>query len=121
MIRAWIAHNTLHVSLLLGMWQDAPQLEIDEREAWGELLADLIQHVANGLQQSHCFAADETIAIIRLSLLSHLEDEDQDPQAPIWRMTTQRTNGIAVPVRHRMLQYPSCSLAAQERSGGLIR
>jgi hypothetical protein len=41
MIRVWLAHNALHVSMLLGMWQDAEESEIDERDAWGELLCDL--------------------------------------------------------------------------------
>lgn len=78
MIRAWIAHNTLYVSLLLGMWKDAPELDVDEREAWGELLADIVQHIANGLKQSHGFAPDETIATIRSSFLSHLDDGNQE-------------------------------------------
>jgi len=49
MIRVWLAHNDLHVSLNLGMWQGADS-EVDEREAWGFLLANLTRHIANGMR-----------------------------------------------------------------------
>ena len=57
MIRVWIANKDIHVSMLLGMWETAANFDIDEREAWGELLADLIRHIANGLKQSHDYNA----------------------------------------------------------------
>ncbi len=65
MLRAWIAHGELHVSLLLGMWADAEDSQIDECEAWGQLLADLARHVANGMAQSHGWAVEDTFARIR--------------------------------------------------------
>lgn len=78
MIRVWIAHNELHVSLLLGMWQDAPKLRVDERQAWGELLADVVRHIANGLKQSHDWDVGETREQIRSSFLLHLDSDDGD-------------------------------------------
>lgn len=33
MIRVWLAHNQLHVSMLLGMWEDARESKVDERDA----------------------------------------------------------------------------------------
>jgi predicted secreted Zn-dependent protease len=75
MIRVWLAHNALHVSMLLGMWEDAADCEIDERKAWGHLLADLTRHIANGLQQSHGWAEKSTIAWIRQEFLENLADD----------------------------------------------
>jgi hypothetical protein len=53
MIRVWLAHNDLHVSMLLGMWSDAEDSEVDERDAWGQLLADLTRHIANGMMKEY--------------------------------------------------------------------
>lgn len=78
MIRIWLAHNELHVSLLLGMWADAEDAEVDERDAWGELLSDVIRHIANGLEQSHGWDRRETIARIREELDACLEGEEAD-------------------------------------------
>ena len=76
MIRVWIAHEELHVSLLLGMWQDAPNGSVDERQAWGELLADVVRHISNGLKQSHGWDVSDTRQQIRSSFLVHLDSED---------------------------------------------
>ena len=73
MMRIWLAHDELHVSLLLGMWEDAEDCDVDERNAWGELLADTIRHIANGMEQSHRWDKKETIAQITRSLLKHTD------------------------------------------------
>lgn len=78
MIRIWLAHNELHVSLLLGMWADAEDAEVDERDAWGELLSDVIRHIANGLEQSHGWDAGQTVARIREELDACLDDAAPD-------------------------------------------
>ena len=59
MIRVWLAHNALCVSMRLGMWEDAEECPVDERHAWGHLLADLTRHIANGLRQSHGWSEQE--------------------------------------------------------------
>ncbi|PML75725.1 DUF5076 domain-containing protein [Enterovibrio norvegicus] len=71
MIRIWLAHDSLNVSLHLGMWEDAEDCDIDERDAWGELLADTVQHIANGMHQSHGWDKEQTIARITRSLIKH--------------------------------------------------
>jgi hypothetical protein len=53
MVRFWLANNRPHLSLLLGMYEDAEDCEIEELWAWGNILSDIAQHVANGLEQSH--------------------------------------------------------------------
>ena len=75
MIRVWLAHQNLHVSLLLGMWEDAEDSNVDEKAAWGELLSDVIKHVANGLSDSHGWDRIETATRIRDSLLENLRSE----------------------------------------------
>lgn len=73
MIRIWLAHSDINISLLLGMWEDAESRDVDERAAWGELLSDTIKHIANGLNQSHGWDTSETVTAIRDSLLENLE------------------------------------------------
>ncbi len=76
MARIWIAHEGLHVSLLLGMWEDARDTEVDERHAWGELLADTVHHIANGLAQSHDWDKEQTAAQITRAFLQCIELPD---------------------------------------------
>lgn len=61
MVRFWLAHGAPHLSLFLGMYQDAEDSDVDELWAWGNILSDIAQHVANGLSQSHDFEFDETV------------------------------------------------------------
>ncbi len=76
MVRAWIANKALHVSMLLGMWADALECDVDERDAWGELLADLTRHVANGLVQSHGWDQAATIRRIARAYQDHIGRTD---------------------------------------------
>jgi predicted secreted Zn-dependent protease len=75
MARVWIANKELHVALLLGMWADALQCKIDERDAWGELLADLTRHIAHGLEQSHGWDKVECMRRIAEAYENALEDD----------------------------------------------
>lgn len=71
-LRVWVGNKDIQVSMLLGMWEQASDFDIDEREAWGELLADLIRHIANGLTQSHDYQRDASERRIANALLTHL-------------------------------------------------
>jgi hypothetical protein len=75
MIRVWLAHNDLHVSMLLGMWQDAEDCDIDERDAWGQLLADLTKHIANGMMKQYGWDYDATRDRIRIAFLKGFDDK----------------------------------------------
>jgi len=77
MIRVWLAHNDVHVSLLLGMWADAEDCDVDEREAWGNLLADVARHIANGMSQSHSWSQRDTLAKIKQAFLENLEHQEK--------------------------------------------
>jgi hypothetical protein len=84
MIRVWLAHKDVHLSLLLGMWQDAEDAGVDERDAWGQLLADVAAHIAGGLNQSQGFAEADTLRCMRESFIVGLDASDK-----------QRTGGYA--------------------------
>ncbi len=77
MVRVWLAHNQLHVSMLLGMWQDAEECEVDERDAWGELLADLTKHIANGMMKEYGWDYDSTRDRIRAAFLKNFDDKSR--------------------------------------------
>lgn len=77
MIRVWLAHEDVHVSLLLGMWEDADDCDIDEGEAWGNLLADVARHVANGMEQSHAWERLDTLRRIKQAFLENLELQER--------------------------------------------
>lgn len=66
MARVWLGIGTCNVSLLLGMYEDAEDCEVDELWAWGNILSDIAQHIANGLKQSHGWDETETMAKLRV-------------------------------------------------------
>ena len=78
MVRVWIAREGLHVSMRLGMWQDAEQSGIDERDAWGELLADLTRHIANGMMKEYGWDYDSTRDKIRAAFLRNFDDKSRN-------------------------------------------
>jgi hypothetical protein len=50
MARIWIAQGKLHCVLNVGHWQEASG--IDERHAWGIVLADIARHASFALEDS---------------------------------------------------------------------
>ena len=50
MARIWIAQGKLNCVLNVGHWQQSSG--IDEREAWGIVLADIARHASNALEDS---------------------------------------------------------------------
>lgn len=77
MIRVWLAHDDVHLTLLLGMWADAEDSDVEEGEAWGNLLADVALHVAHGMAQSHAWDRRETLARIRRAFLENLDYQER--------------------------------------------
>ena len=70
MISAWVAENGLHCSLNIGMWET--NLTTPEESAWGILLADVAQHVANALEQDLGKDRRETLHAIRIAFQEEL-------------------------------------------------
>ena len=61
LIRFWLAGGQPHLSLLLGMYEDAEDCDVDEFWAWGNILADIAQHVAHGMQKSHGYDNEDSL------------------------------------------------------------
>lgn len=70
MIRIWLAHNSLQITVRLGMWSDDHR---DEKEAWGYLFADVIRHISQGLAVRSNWEPDETMRCILESLSQHIQ------------------------------------------------
>jgi hypothetical protein len=70
MLSAWIAEQGLHCTLNIGMWHEAGR---NEPKAWGVLLADLVHHIGNAIQEERGLPAAETEEAIVASFLSELE------------------------------------------------
>lgn len=70
MLSAWIAEQGMHCTLNIGMWHEAGR---NEPKAWGILLADVVRHIANAIQEERGLPPDATAEAIVASLLSELE------------------------------------------------
>ena len=70
MLSAWIAEQGMHCTLNIGMWHEAGR---NEPAAWGVLLADVVRHLGNAIQEERGSSADATAEAIVAALLSELE------------------------------------------------
>jgi len=48
-----ISHGVAEGKFTRVPWADAHESDIDEKQAWGKLLADLIRQIASGMNKSH--------------------------------------------------------------------
>lgn len=69
MIRVWLARGKLHCVLNVGFWEAQG---LDERRAWGILLADMLHHVANAHEAEYGRDPRETLALIGEALAAEL-------------------------------------------------
>lgn len=71
MLRAWIAENGLHCTLNIGMWEANGK---PEAAAWGILLADVVRHLANAVQEDHGVDAAVTLEKLLHALHAELDE-----------------------------------------------
>jgi hypothetical protein len=71
MLSAWIAEKGLHCSLKVGMWQKQGH---DEASAWGILLADVVRHISNAIQEESGAPAEKTAEAVVRALLKEFEE-----------------------------------------------
>ena len=71
MIRVWLANKRQHVVLNIGFWEERG---LDERSAWGILIADMIRHIANAHEAEYGHDPGESVQIIRQALRAELEN-----------------------------------------------
>jgi hypothetical protein len=72
MLRLWIAKGKLHSSLNIGHWESHQGVEEDV--AWGKVLADAIQHIANALHERHGIEPQETVRRVFKTLEAELSE-----------------------------------------------
>jgi hypothetical protein len=72
MLRVWIAGGRLHCVLNIGHWEQFQGVEEDV--AWGKVLADAIQHIANALQAQHGIEPEETVRRVFKALEAELTE-----------------------------------------------
>lgn len=70
MIRVWLAKERVHVALNIGFWEARG---VDERAAWGVLLADMIHHIANAHESKYGHDQIATIAKLRRALEAEMD------------------------------------------------
>ena len=75
MVRSWIADGDLFVVLNIGFWYE-PERGIDEREAWGMLMADMVRHIANAHEEEYGHDRRETLRVIRESFEREIAKEE---------------------------------------------
>ncbi len=66
LIRVWIANESQHFSLRVGLW--------DDPAAWGLLLADLARNIAKSYEQDAGRDAKATLSRIRAAFTAELDD-----------------------------------------------
>jgi len=71
LLRVWVASKGQHVSLRVGAWQDPA--------AWGIMLCDLIQHIANAYQQDQGLDKKATLRRIMEGMNAELSSATDRP------------------------------------------
>jgi hypothetical protein len=82
MIRVWIAEKGLHAALNIGIWEEH---ELDEPNAWGIMLADVVRHIANAHQEEYGRDPREVITTIRTALERELAKPTTDVEGSFVR------------------------------------
>lgn len=67
----WIAKQGLHCTLNVGLYADHDQ--VDEREAWGIIIADMIGHLSHALQDMYGYEASQSKVAILNSILKEVD------------------------------------------------
>jgi hypothetical protein len=70
-LRVWIANNNQHVSLRADVWEDPA--------AWGLMLADLAQHIANTYEPVTALDREQILNRIKAGFDSELDNPTDTP------------------------------------------
>lgn len=71
MIRVWLANEKQHCVLNIGFWEERG---LDERAAWGIVLADMIHHLADAHESEYGHNPQETVRLIRRSFEAEMDN-----------------------------------------------
>ncbi len=75
MIRVWLANHQQHIVLNIGFWEERG---IDERAAWGIVLADMMHHIAYAHQAEYGHGPEESIVRMRAAFEAEMESATSD-------------------------------------------
>lgn len=74
--RIWVAEHGLHCGLRIGLYDETP---IDEPQAWGMMLADLLRHLGRGLSN---YYQRDPVEVVE-AMLGAMRDELAAPTTPV--------------------------------------
>jgi Domain of unknown function (DUF5076) len=77
MIRVWLANQQQHIVLNIGFWEERG---IDERAAWGVVLADMVHHIADAHEAEYGHDPQESIAKIRAAFEAEMDSATSERQ-----------------------------------------
>ncbi len=75
MMRFWIGKNNFYVALQIGMYDNS---EVNELDAWGQILSDATRHVAKALALHTNKSQAETVDALFERLLANMEPSESD-------------------------------------------
>lgn len=70
MLRVWIAEGGIHCVLNAGHWHNGT--DIDERHAWGIMLADIANHISNAMEDVAGFDNRESLRMVAESFSTEI-------------------------------------------------
>jgi len=76
-LRAWAAHQGLHISLNVDAWNDPA--------TWGIFLADILRHIALAYEQAYAVSREDIAKTIVRIFKSELEMPTDEPEGTITR------------------------------------
>jgi len=82
MIRAWIAEQGLHCTINVGLYRDNGKH--DEASAWGILLADVVRHLANAVEDRYGDDQEATIRAVVRSFAKELQLPTSEADGYFW-------------------------------------
>ena len=71
LLRIWIANNSQHVSLRVGVWKDPA--------AWGIMLSDLAKHIAHSYEQDCALDRVQTLQRIKAAFDVEMDSPTDTP------------------------------------------
>jgi len=82
MIRAWIAEKGLHCTINVGVYRD--NVVHDEATAWGIILADVVRHLSNALEEGYGDDKESTIKAVVRSFAKELQLPTSEADGYFW-------------------------------------
>jgi hypothetical protein len=72
LLRVWVANNSQHVSLRVGVWKDPA--------AWGIMLGDLVRHIVNSYEQDEAVDPLKALQRIKAALDTEMASPTDQPR-----------------------------------------